>query len=484
MQGSQAHIETDTPYLTRQIIAYIGNDKALKALAMEALLARKKDLADVTFRSFEHGSVAALWKVADLLGLETILDEELPQVAVGKLSLGRALLISMIHGACDPEGRRDLTTWAQTTSLPHHLGFDVEDLDPRVLGEVMSGVAEEALGRVRERVAARLCELFPDEFDLLEVSCAPIVAGHERPATWRQVHGMRGETGPCQLTLRMLGTRSFPLLWEICEEDGSDEVAFAGFVAKAVASPVVSGRAGDVTLVLNGEGASDKLLAGLPCHFVCGRSLEGLEDLLEIGLDEYEAVRMGDACELLALRVEGLDLVGTRVTGVLTFCQDVFDAQVREAGGDSECDACLKRRLGKELVVTDQVGWSCGQILEACYHVGSAEAFISANELLDQISLRGQSGRTGAEVRVQMFARMLSAILSEVLRSLLAAAGVNLSRRAMLDALSKVREGWVRLGDGEEVRGIEELGSRERELWDAVETILGGVRLTECLPLR
>ena len=82
MQGAQAHIETDTPYLTRQIIAYIGNKRKLLSLIYAALEASGLDLsAPLRFGDLFSGS-GVVSRFAKSLGFEVYTNDWEPYAEV------------------------------------------------------------------------------------------------------------------------------------------------------------------------------------------------------------------------------------------------------------------------------------------------------------------------------------------------------------------------------------------------------------------
>jgi hypothetical protein len=68
---------------------------------------------------------------------------------------------------------------------------------------------------------------------------------------------------------------------------------------------------------------------------------------------------------------------------------------------------------------------------------------------------------------------LLAVTLAEVPGRLLAdSAGVTLTKHALLDRLDEIHDGWV-IVDGEPHRAIEDLGTQERRLLDAVRALPG-----------
>jgi hypothetical protein len=77
-------------------------------------------------------------------------------------------------------------------------------------------------------------------------------------------------------------------------------------------------------------------------------------------------------------------------------------------------------------------------------------------------------GATGFEP-----ATLCSVTLAEVLRRPLDdSAGIGLTKHALPDRLGGIHDGWV-IVDGKPRRAVEDLGPRERKLWDTVVALPG-----------
>ena len=125
--------------------------------------------ASATFRSYDYGAPAALWQVAELVGLEGILDEALPPKTVKGMSRGRVLVLAVLHRAIDPGSKAAFAGWCEGTSLPYHLGFDARELDSQAIWEAMDGVEPAEIDAAQRAVVARLRCLFPGELDLFHL---------------------------------------------------------------------------------------------------------------------------------------------------------------------------------------------------------------------------------------------------------------------------------------------------------------------------
>ena len=79
-------------------------------------------------RSVSHGAVAALWSLAEELGVVDLINAQIPRDSRGRLprndgvAPGVSLLLAAIGRACKPTSKRAWAQWASTTSLPRLAG--------------------------------------------------------------------------------------------------------------------------------------------------------------------------------------------------------------------------------------------------------------------------------------------------------------------------------------------------------------------------
>ena len=321
-------------------IAYIGTEERLKELAMAGWDAsqgappKEGAAGPASVRSYEHGAPAALWKAAELVGLEGILDECLPPKTVKGMSRGRVLVLGAIHRALDPGSKASFAGWCARTSLPHHLGFDPADLDSQAFWEAMDGVGEDEVDAAQRRIVARLRDLFPGDLDELELDYTNyhtwIDTRNDACVICQRGHSKQKRSDLRLFALAMLTARALPvpLVWEPCEGNRNDKAEFPLFSSKVARE--LGASLDDVTVSFDGGGNSAEALSSLPFHFVCAHSLAGLKELLDIPLSEYSEVDLGDGHKRLARRVDGLTFSGVEGTGVLTVSEDLRRGQEAE----------------------------------------------------------------------------------------------------------------------------------------------------------
>ena len=140
---------------------------------------------------------------------------------------------------------------------------------------------------------------------------------------------------------------------------------------------------------------------------------------------------------------------------------------------DEARDAHCRKMFGKKLTVTNRTEWSTADILAAYAAQESVEDLFRTTKDTDHFSMRPQWHWTDDKIRMHVFMCLCAVMLAEVLRRLLAdSAGVTLTKHALLDRLANIHDGWV-IVDGKPRRAIEDLGTQERRLLDAVRALPG-----------
>ena len=579
---------------TRQhILEYIGPEARLLEQAMgwrtAALGGATAPVASATFRSYDYGAPAALWKVAGLVGLEGILDEALPPKTVKGMSRGRVLVLAVLHRAIDPGSKAAFAGWCEGTSLPYHLGFDAREIDSQAIWEAMDGVGDDEIDAAQRAVVARLRALFPGDLGSLHLAYTNYHPGtasrSARCTVCARGHNKQKRNDLRQFSLAMLSSATLrvAIVWELYEGNKNDKSEFPDFVEKVAAEMGVEGA--DYTVPFDGGGNSREALSGLPFRFVCGHSMAGLKHLYDIDVDLYEEVDIGGGHTRRAHRVDNLEFSGVKGTGVLTLSDDLYrgeadelekkEAKLRAAAADlgarlkkprstlytrlreareraegeaavaeryneqlaadkerGERRRCRKRAVptfdeeaamrkileselfkgraclrkfwraevtrdeegrwgvsvarddeareaycrkmfGKKLTVTNRTEWSTADILAAYAAQESVEDLFKTTKDTDHFSMRPQWHWTDDKIRMHVFMCLCAVMLAEVLRRLLAdSAGVTLTKHALLDRLANIHDGWV-IVDGKPRRAIEDLGTQERRLLDAVRALPG-----------
>lgn len=142
-------------------------------------------------------------------------------------------------------------------------------------------------------------------------------------------------------------------------------------------------------------------------------------------------------------------------------------------GVDNEAkDAYCKKYYGKKLTCTDRTDWTSEQILTAyCEQECIENNIFKVSKDTDHFSVRPQYHWTDDKIRVHTFICLCAMTIAEMLRIEFENSGMNLTKAAMLDQLSTIRDGWVFENEKKVTRTLEKMDNGQEKLWSVVERL-------------
>lgn len=163
-------------------VLHLGTADAL----LERLLNADKDRTDgISIKSFEHGAVAALLKIAEEIGLVEIIDRIVPPKKKGKISTGLAILFIAINRLVDPCSKNSWSDWAQRTSLfRFYPSVPLTKLSSQFFWEHMQLIPEDALRRIEEELISFIIKKYDLDMNLLffdTTNCYSYVENRDDP---------------------------------------------------------------------------------------------------------------------------------------------------------------------------------------------------------------------------------------------------------------------------------------------------------------
>ena len=339
------------------ILEYIGTVDNLVAFINKQLssTAPGKDSSssgttNITFKSYEHGAEIALYKTAQLLGIEQIFDQCFKQRKLKGLNRSRILLLAMIHRMIDPGSKNAFSEWAKKTSLPYHLRFNPEDLSSQTIWEAMDGITWEQIEKAQELLTKRALEVFPTELTNLHLDYTNyftfIDSFNNRCDICRRGHNKQKRDDLRQFSLALITSAGLqiPLVWELYDGNKNDKMEFADFTAFAAKAMKAHGINDPKSVILTFDGGSNSEanFAALPFSFICAHTMTSFPDLYETDLDMYQELTLRNGHTRCAYEIPELTFSGVSGKGVLTFSQALYDGQLAELEKDIKAfsDAC------------------------------------------------------------------------------------------------------------------------------------------------
>jgi transposase len=150
------------------VLAYLGK--------ADGLLRRLKGLTDgIRLKSYSHGAVAALLKIASELDIPVIINKYIdskrhyrPKKPLSNsLTAGITLLLAAIGRVCMPTSKRGWQSWAKTTTLQYLLRCSLSKIDSQHFWDLMDALPVGKIPRVEADILANVFKTYGIESDSL-----------------------------------------------------------------------------------------------------------------------------------------------------------------------------------------------------------------------------------------------------------------------------------------------------------------------------
>jgi transposase len=150
------------------VLAYLGT--------AENLLERLKGISDnVAVKSYSHGDVTALLKIAHKLGIATIINKYICSDRLyfkrkpirNNLTAGFTYILGAIGRVCMLTSKRGWYQWAKTTSLEYLLRSNFSKLDSQHFWDLMDAMPEENIIKAEEEIIKRVFDQYQLKSDTL-----------------------------------------------------------------------------------------------------------------------------------------------------------------------------------------------------------------------------------------------------------------------------------------------------------------------------
>lgn len=328
------------------ILEYIGTVDNLVAFINKQLSVNASGGApqsgNVTFKSYEHGAEIAMFRTAQLLGIEEIFDQCFKPRKLKGMTRSRILLLAMIHRIIDPGSKSAFAEWAKKTSLPYHLHFDPDHLSCQTIWEAMDGITETQIDKAQELLVKRALELYPTDLSTLHLDYTNyftfIDSLNNRCIICKRGHNKQKRDDLRQFSLALITSAGLqiPLVWEMYDGNKNDKMEFADFTASAAKTLAAHGvqDTKEVILTFDGGSNSESNFADLPFSFICAHTMTSFPDLYNIELDQYQVITLRNGHTRCAHELPELTFSGVSGKGILTFSQALYDGQMAELEKD------------------------------------------------------------------------------------------------------------------------------------------------------
>ncbi len=294
--------------------------------------------------SVSHGAVAALWALAQELGLAALIDAEVPRDRRGRLpreaglTPGTSLLLAAIGRACQPISKRAWAAWARTTSLPRLAGIDPTRLTSQHFWDQMHRVPVAALARIEEAVVRRVVAqegLAPDLLFYDPSNFFTFIASTNARCTVAQRgHNTQKRHDLRQLGLGLVVSRDGQLpLFHLLYEGARPDVRLFPQLLTSVRERVerLWGTPARVTLIYdkgNNSRANQAAVDASPVHYVGSLVPTAYPALLAEAVDRLQPLALREDEEVRSYRVRRA-LWGQERTLLVVQSEALRQAQIR-----------------------------------------------------------------------------------------------------------------------------------------------------------
>ncbi len=150
------------------VLAYLGK--------ADGLLKRLKAVTDgIRLKSYSHGAVGALLKIASELDIPAIINKYIdskrhyrPKKPLSNsLTAGITLLLAAIGRVCNPTSKRGWWVWAKTTTLQYLLRCSLAKIDSQHFWDLMDALPVDKIPRLEADILANVFKTYDIESDSL-----------------------------------------------------------------------------------------------------------------------------------------------------------------------------------------------------------------------------------------------------------------------------------------------------------------------------
>lgn len=273
---------------------------------------------NIKCKSFSHGAVAALLRVADDIGVIDIINKYVPknkkngkQLRDG-LTVGGSLTLRAIERVCHPCSNREFYTWAKTTSLEYLLRVSCAKMDSQHFWDQMDELPVSAIPKIEEEIVKRVIEIEDISLDTLLLDATNfftfINTTNDRCSLAQRGKNKKGRNNLRQVGILLVVSRKdiIPLFHETYEGNKADSKIFASTIKKITdrLCKIASDLKG-LTLVFDRGNNSKSNLSEdiLKIHYVGALSPSQHKDLMRKAID-YIYKKEQDRDNVICFRVK------------------------------------------------------------------------------------------------------------------------------------------------------------------------------------
>ena len=275
---------------------------------------------NIKCKSFSHGAVAALLRVADDIGVIDIINKYVPKNKKNEkqlrngLTVGGSLTLRAIEKVCHPCSNREFYTWAKTTSLEYLLRVSCAKMDSQHFWDQMDELPASAIPKIEKEIVKRVIEIEDISLDTLLLDATNfftfINTTNDRCSLAQRGKNKKSRNSLRQVGILLVVSRKdiIPLFHETYEGNKADSKIFASTIKKITNRLCeISSDLEDLTLVFDRGNNSKSNLSEdiLKIHYVGALSPSQHKDLMKEAIDYiYKKEQERDDDNVIYFRVK------------------------------------------------------------------------------------------------------------------------------------------------------------------------------------
>lgn len=490
------------------VLEYIGNQKKLSEYVLKTRTRVQLDSTEnLTIKSYQHGDVYALYKVASNLGIETILESAFDRRVRNGVKRSTSILLAAIHRASCPGSKSDFHKWMGRTTLPYHFNLCPESMTSQHFWSQMDGITEAQLRTAEDSLTKMLLSRYKIGLDKIALDYTNyftyIDSTNDRNTLAKRGKNKqkRNDLRQCSLAIVTTKELNLPLFSHVYEGNTNDQTEFPEYLMQ-LKERIPNYNPQEITLVFDGGSNTKKNLELLETHYICSFSLSYCKELYGIDLSGYQTFNVKGK-EVLAYRLVK-SIWGKERECILTFSDSLYKGQVAELKRDIEkvqtaieklneqwknpksrikktdeeflertkkilhgkylsefitiqkneeitCEIDEEKEqkvmacyFGKKLIISDHKDWSTDLIIQSYREQDGIEKIFHDTKDTEHFSMRPIYHWTDQKIRVHIFLCLLGLTLTIILQKELIDRGINISKDTLMNELSGIRESWVK----------------------------------------
>ena len=487
-----------------RVLEYLGNTAALIAW-FNKKIKESVSTSVITVKSYEHGTILALYRMVDKLGIVKILGEAFPAKTRKEISRLTVFLACAFQRACHPGSKSAFADWAAETTIRQFLSIpDIHNLTSQLFWDMMDDIKPEQIDKACDALGEILINRYKPDTQRLALDYTNYYtfmdSFNEKSTLAKRGHNKQKRNDLRQFSLAIVATHepAFPLFSFVYEGNINDKTAFERYwdILSARIKPFAKPE--DVTLVFDGGSVDKDNLKLIKSHYICAFSLNSAKELYDIPLSSYKRVTVG-VSEILCHR-DSRNIWGVKREYLLTYSDELYKnerLQLRkeinglflqaeeinerlkkkrcriertEAGilseltipkkyaaivtknsdgnsitltqNDDEFENHCYKYFGKRLIITDHSDWTTAQILKVYREQDRIERIFRLSKSA-HCAVRPTFHYTDDKIRVHMYCCLLAINMVLALQRELYLKNLHMSVDEILNRLATVRSSIV-----------------------------------------